>query len=638
MMIYELFRRLKPLFGKKIDALWIEYELADPERQQEIRELITILAIKHLGMMIGEERLILDAPPADVIGRGDFTIGTTSYPAMPATPIRIAKDELLRHLFILGPTGTGKSTLLIGLVQQIVAARVPLMVFDFKRNYRCLLAAHAVTVFTVGRATAPLHINALRTPPGVSLEEWASALGDIIGTSYLLLQGARNVLVSALLDAHRSCGSRATLRDARSVIVAALAQARSGSRRYGWLESAARTLDELTKGGLGAALNDPEGTPVEDLLRESVIFELHGFADDQKRCFCLLFLQAVLLIRKNDQAPREQLQHVLLFDEAHNVFPRERLGEQSVPARLAREVREYGEAIIAATQQADVSESLIANSGFKIILRCDYPKDVSFASALLQIEPKWLPRLPLGTGIARFPVRHYLPLLFTFADQPIKRALVADSVVRKQWLASTNSRLHRAQSPPAERELQLLRDVAEHPISTITKRYERLGWNYRLGNTLKDAVIRNGLARFDPVSTPTAQVKILSLTDHGRDVLERAGVPVSRPRHGGMAHEYWKATVREHLQRLGFRVQEEHPIGEGKTVDVYGESGNRRLYIEIETGRSDIRANATKCTDVNGEVVFLFTDDESRRAHKALITSLLPDARVMTTADLERLR
>src|SRR5205823_7282421 len=98
-----------------------------------------------------------------------------------------------------------------------------------------------------------------------------------------------------------------------------------------------------------------------------------------------------------------QLQHVLIFDEGHNVFPRERMGEVSVPARLAREVREFGEAIIAATQQADVSESLIANSGFKLILRCDYPKDVTFASQLLQIEPRWLPKLPIGTGIARLP-------------------------------------------------------------------------------------------------------------------------------------------------------------------------------------------------------------------------------------------
>ena len=72
-----------------------------------------------------------------------------------------------------------------------------------------------------------------------------------------------------------------------------------------------------------------------------------------------------------------------------------------MPARLAREVREYGEAIIAATQQADVSESLIANSGFKLILRCDYPRDVQFAS-LLGGTVIMLPRFELRHGNQEF--------------------------------------------------------------------------------------------------------------------------------------------------------------------------------------------------------------------------------------------
>ena len=36
--------------------------------------------------------------------------------------------------------------------------------------------------------------------------------------------------------------------------------------------------------------------------------------------------------------------------------------------------------IIAATQQTDVADSLIANSGVKLILRVDFPKDADYAS------------------------------------------------------------------------------------------------------------------------------------------------------------------------------------------------------------------------------------------------------------------
>jgi hypothetical protein len=281
------------------------------------------------------------------------------------------------------------------------------------------------------------------------------------------------------------------------------------------------------------------------LLTHPVVFELQGFGDDQKRFFCLLWLEIILLLRKNSSAPREQLQHILIFDEGHNVFPRERPGEVSVPARLAREVREFGEAIIAATQQADVSESLIANSGFKLILRCDYPKDVTFASQLLQIDVRWLPKLPIGTGIARLPVRFYSPILFTFGEQPIKNLTITDEEVHAQWARMQPAAADTPSTAPViqvgEREEALLRDVATTPISPITHRYQRLGWHMEVGNRTKDAIIKRGLARFDAVSTPRGQVKILTLTPDGSALLVSRGVGLKRTRTGGAEHEFSEA-------------------------------------------------------------------------------------------------
>jgi len=642
-MLPDLFRRLKPIYGTRIDALWFEHQTADAERKREIETLLTMLAVKHLGVSIGDEKLVLDAPPAGIIGDGEFIIGMVSYPGIPPYPFRVKRNELLRHLFILGPTGTGKSTLLLNLLIQIQAARIPFMVFDFKRNYRCLLRAtgsERLVVFTVGRNSAPLAINALTPPPGVEFEEWAEALSDIISTSYLLLQGARNVMKEALLQAHAQHGRGATLTHAHALLAAELEGTKSGSRRYGWLESSTRSLEELTKGSFGRALNATNGVPVATLLMWSVVFELQGFGDDQKRFFCLFFLQAVLLLRKNATAAREQLQHLLVFDEGHNVFPRERLGEVSVPARLAREVREYGEAIIAATQQADVSESLIANSGFKLILRCDYPKDVQFASQLLQIEPRWLPKLPIGCGIARLPVRFYSPILFTFDAQPIKNLTILDAEVQAHWSPQHLPQPAAVVSAPVVltvREEELLHDVARQPISTITDRYARLGWNAKTGNTIKDTLIEKGFASFDPVTTPTGQVKILSLTDRAREHLDRTGITLSRSRHGGPEHEYWKFIIADRLRKRGFTVTEEYAVGGGKTIDLHATRGEEHVFIEIETGRSDIQANATKCTSLKGSVFFIFTDARVREEHAADIRAVLPAARLLTTADLHEL-
>ena len=644
----DLFRRLRPVFGVKIDALWVEYQTADVERKRAIEGLLSLVAAKRFGIPSGEETLVLDPPPKDVIGDGDYALGNVLYPGLAAYPVRVRRNELLRHVFILGPTGTGKSTFIIGLLRQLLADCVPFMVFDFKRNYRCLLAdtvGGQVVVLTVGRNSAPLAVNALRAPDGVEFEEWAASLSDIISTAYLLMQGARNVLAEALTIAHREHGERATLREAHDILARELAATRSGSRRYGWMESSTRALDEVSKGGFGMALGAINGVGVAELLDRPVVFELEGLGDDQRRFFCLLMLQAVLSLRKHGSGTRESLRHVLVFDESHNVFPKERLGELGVPSRLAREVREYGEAVIAATQQTDVSESLIANAGIKVIFRTDYPRDVTFAASLMQVEPRFLSRLTLGTGLCRLPVRYYSPFLFTFPEQSLKNTVVPDAAVRERWLASPLGAIPVEEDPAprpgvvGEKEDLLLRDVNDHPISTITRRYERLGWNPKTGNAAKDGVIQKGLAAFTPVTTPTGIVKILSLTDTGEEYLREKGVLRERGRHGGAEHEYWKAVIGERLERLGYIVTEESPVGGGKTVDLHATRGTEETWVEVETGRSDIPANITKLSGLPGRKVVVFTTKTLLADHeKAAKEGLGPDVLLLNTSDLGRLQ
>lgn len=652
-MLPDAFRRLKPIYGAKIDQLWIEYQSADGERKREIDELITTLAVRKLGMALGEEKLLLDPPPEGLIGRGEYAVGEVSYPSLGSYPWRVGRNELLRHCFLLGPTGTGKSTLILRLLEELLRDGQPFIAFDFKRNYRCLLRSSlgsGVVVLSLGREVAPAELNAMQPPPGIGFEEWVEGLSDIICESYLLLHGARSVLKESLLAARREHGDGASLRDAHALLAAELEGTKAGSRRYGWLESATRSLEELTKGAFGRALCAVDPVPLSWLLSTPVVFELEGLGDDQKRFFCLYMLHTVLLFRKTESAPREVLRHVLVFDEAHHVFPRERPGEVGIPARLAREVREYGESIIAATQQADVSESLLANTGIKIVLRCDFPRDVQFASALMQVDGKWMSRMPIGTGLARLPVRYYQPFLFTYPPTALKNFGVSDAQVQERWNAMLGmtptvppgchrplTLLPRREAKPAalsEKEETLLRDVNDHPIAGITQRYERLGWHPQVGNEVKDRLITRGFVRFDPVNTGRGYIKVLSLTTDGRAALQSRGVDTTRIRHGGAEHEYWKATVKRKLEQLGWTVTEEAPLGGGKTVDLLAVRAEKSLYVEVETGRSDVAANAAKLNGLPGQVVFLLTPN----ADAAAITPRLPPGiEVLLSGELEQL-
>jgi hypothetical protein len=314
------------------------------------------------------------------------------------------------------------------------------------------------------------------------------------------------------------------------------------------------------------------------------------------------------------------------------VFPKDKVGQLSVPTRLAREIREYGEAIIAATQQSDVSDSLIANAGFKIVLRCDFPRDVDFASKLMQLDPKTFPRLPLGHAIARFPVRHYQPFLFTFAAQPLKNVLVTDAMVADRY---TQTPVIRNLSNQAftEKEEMLLRDVGRNPISAITQRYMRLGWNPKTGHALTRRLLARKLVTFEAVSTPTARVKILTLTTDGRAHLHDQGIELPRRGRGGIEHEYWRHKIKQHLTKQGYDVREEYCVSDSQAVDLRATKQQRILYIEVETGKSDIAANLKKCAALDGTVIFFFTDARLSERQQGWP----PHVRRLTPTDLDTL-
>src|SRR6266700_1855676 len=119
--------------------LWIAYQLGDQDERREIDAILTILAVRQQGIAVGNDRIVLEPPPVEASNTGDILLGMVDYPGLVPYPVRLSYRELLRHVFLLGPSGTGKSTFIISLLRQLLRDRVPFWCVDFKRNYRCLL-------------------------------------------------------------------------------------------------------------------------------------------------------------------------------------------------------------------------------------------------------------------------------------------------------------------------------------------------------------------------------------------------------------------------------------------------------------------------------------------------------------------
>ena len=101
--------------------------------------------------------------------------------------------------------------------------------------------------------------------------------------------------------------------------------------------------------------------------------------------------------------------------------------------------------------------------------------------------------------------------------------------------------------------------------------------NPKTGNQCKKKLINDGLVREVNIRTSKARIKLLELTDMGREKLKKLGHNVSGSlRHGGIEHLYWIRQVKKKLENKGHKVYEEYPIGNGETVDLAIIGKNKR--------------------------------------------------------------
>lgn len=627
-----LLAALKPVLGSCVDRLWLETRIGNDRQRARARRAVWILAAQQLGVRPGDEAIRLEPPPPSMLSGGPISVGEVLYPGLPPSEFSLWPSELLRHVLILGASGGGKTTLLLGILRQV---RVSWAALDWKRNYRVLLhepGTEDLVVLTVGSDIAPLRMNLLLPPRGVSQAEWNEAVCDAICASWLLMDGARKMVKDSINDAQAHHGNGAVLRDTLPFLVQRFVHARY--REAGWLESAKRAIEELTTGPYGEALNarrDP--MTMEELLERRVVFELEGLGMAQAKMFCITYLMSVKLTRKRQSLPKEVLHHLTLADEAHNVFTKERRGDPpTVQSTVARELRELGEGIVTSTQSTDISESIIANSKTTIVLETRFPYDVRLMGDVLGVKHEYLPRIPLGQGIIRLPERSKTSLLFRFPQQPIKNQPTSDDLVRERYerWRGTTRHIEPAASPVMlrERDVALLLDVAQTPISGITERYTRLGWNAQKGNDTKDRLIRDGLAAFETVEAGRTRVKILTLTETGKTkVVEHGGtIPPRGP--GGLEHEFWRQRLRERCQDRGWTVTSEHALPNGKRVDLHAQRGKAVLLLEVETGKSDIHKNITQASPYGTLVVFCTSTTAQQR-----VLPLLRDGVLMVTPE-----
>ena len=161
--IRELCRRLKPILGDQMEKIFTAYSLEDPEGKKQIEAYVEALSGQYLASNLDNTDIDL-VPPSASLAEGPYELGTVLYGGKPVSNFGLRESEWIQHVGVFGRSGAGKTNLGFEIFRQLHLAGKPVLVFDWKRNYRDLLARpefNDVEVYTVGRDVAPFRATPL---------------------------------------------------------------------------------------------------------------------------------------------------------------------------------------------------------------------------------------------------------------------------------------------------------------------------------------------------------------------------------------------------------------------------------------------------------------------------------------------
>lgn len=405
--------QLRPLIGDLAEALWVQYELADtPTQKLESAQMIRSMGIAHLGVQSSENGIWL--PPDREVTNGEITLGQIQYPRRKPSPLKLSLSDITRHVGIFATTGSGKTNCALNLLRQLHQVEVPFLVIDWKRSYRNLLrdtSMQGLRVYTVGRKVAPLEWNPLQPPPGVHPQTWIQILSEVLETTHVSGQGVADVLIEHADKEFRARGfydqdvdhdEYPNFYDLRNRVE----RARYNGRRALWRDSCLRILRTFTFGPAASAFNAREPMKLESLLNSPVVLELDMELPRAVRTFFSEVILRWIHLYRLGQGECTSLRHVLVLEEAHNIFPQRPVETLSGGLEsVYREIRSFGQGLVAITQHCSrLPIYLLGNTGTLILMSLTHELDILAARQALFLkrgEEAFLDRLKVGEAIIK---------------------------------------------------------------------------------------------------------------------------------------------------------------------------------------------------------------------------------------------
>ena len=347
--------------------------------------------------------------------------------------VGINAKDLTRHMLVVGTPGSGKSTFLVGLMDQLwKKLGIPFLVIEpAKYEYRALIdSIPDLQVFSPGKnRVAPFVMNPFMPPKGVTVEKYKSIVKSAFSAAFEMWTPLDQLFDETLNICYSEQGWLDSTTPAEGdecfslIDFIATYKEVVGSKGYtGEYKKQIEAAGVLRLNGLleqnANIFDSRHSVPIEDILKKPTVIELSNIKDVKQKSFLIaLLLNNIYAYVEENLRNDGELKNVILLEEAHALLCSDMVtsAEGSGNANMAAvklltdmlaEIRSRGVGIVVADQSPKkVTSPVIANTNVKVVFRLAELTDqqiVRGSTVMTELQQSRLPNLKCGQAMLYF--------------------------------------------------------------------------------------------------------------------------------------------------------------------------------------------------------------------------------------------
>ena len=342
--------------------------------------------------------------------------------------IFLGMNELTKHTFITGSTGSGKSNAVYIILSELKKKSIPFLIIEpAKGEYKDILGKSNVNVFgTNNRVTPLLKINPFSFSEDIHVLEHVDRLIEIFNVCWPMYAAMPAVLKDAVERSYKCIGWDIetsenkygrifpSFSDVLAEIQNVLNESQYSEENKGdYIGSLCTRIRSLTTGINGLIFGQDE---IDDdaLFNQNTIVDLSRVGSSETKSLIMGILVLRLQeYRQSQDKHNINLVHLTVLEEAHNILKRTSSEQYMDGANLVgksvemisnaiAEMRTYGEGFIIADQAPQLMDpSVIRNTNTKIILRLPDAEDRQLAGKSIGLSDEQIEEISrLRQGVA----------------------------------------------------------------------------------------------------------------------------------------------------------------------------------------------------------------------------------------------